>query len=158
MDVLWIIVGSILMLAGIAGCILPAIPGPPLSFIGLLLLQLTDKRPFTVEFLIIWALVVTAVTVLDYIVPVWGTKRFGGSKLGVWGSTAGLILGLVFLPPLGMILGPFLGAVVGEMISGKEISPALRAGFGSFMGFLAGTVMKLAVSLIMTFYFVKAII
>lgn len=158
MEILWIVLGSLLMLLGIAGCVLPVIPGPPLSFLGLLLLQFRQEPPFTAKFLVIWALVAATVTVLDYVVPIYGTKKFGGSKMGVWGSIAGLILGIFFLPPLGIIIGPFAGAVIGEMIAGKDFNLSLRAGFGSFIGFLAGTLMKLAVSLIMTFYFIKAII
>ncbi len=94
------------------------------------------------------------VTLLDYIVPVWGTKKFGGSKYGTRGATVGLIIGL-FLGPLGIIVGPFIGAFVGELIFKDDIRYALRAGFGSLLGFLTGIGLKLAASFVMTFYFVK---
>ena len=154
MDILWIIISGTLIVVGIIGCILPVIPGPPISYIGLLLLQLKQEPPFTARFLVIWALIAAAVTVLDYFVPVWGTKKFGGSKYGMWGSMTGLIIGLFFFPPFGIIIGPFVGAVVGEMMKGHVFNKALRSGLGSFIGFLAGTIMKLAVSFFMAYYYI----
>ncbi|MBP7850904.1 MAG: DUF456 domain-containing protein [Lentimicrobiaceae bacterium] len=158
MDWIWIVSGAVMVLIGIAGAIVPVLPGPPLAYLGVLLLQLTEKAPFSERFLINWAVVTILVTVLDYVVPVWGTKRYGGSKKGVWGSTLGLIAGLVFFPPVGIIIGPFIGALVGELIEGKTRDQAIRAAFGSFIGFLAGTFMKLAVSLILAYHFVAALI
>src|SRR5210317_179690 len=98
MDLIWIIISGLLILVGIIGCIVPIIPGPPISFIGLLLLQLKQDPPFTARFLAIWAVIAAAVTILDYVVPAWGTKKFGGSRYGMWGSIIGLIIGL-FVPP-----------------------------------------------------------
>ena len=158
MEWLWITLGVILTIAGIVGCILPLIPGPPLGYAALLIVHFTLDEPFTANFLIMWLLLTIVVTLLDYYVPIWGTQKFGGSRSGIWGSTIGLVIGLFFFPPFGMIIGPFIGAVAGELISGKNTSAALRSGLGSFLGFVAGTVMKLAVSLIMGFYFFKAII
>lgn len=158
MEWIWITLGVLLTIAGIVGCILPFIPGPPLSYAALVVLQLTMNEPFTYRFMVIWLLLTIAVTLLDYYVPIWGTQKFGGSRSGVWGSTIGLIIGLFFFPPFGLIIGPFIGAVVGELIAGKEMQKALRSGLGSFLGFIAGTVMKLAVSFIMGFYFFKTII
>lgn len=157
MEWLWISIGAIAIILGILGCILPILPGPPVGFVGLLLLQLTNEPPFSERQLVMWGLVAALVTVLDYVVPVWGTRKFGGSKKGVWGSVIGLIVGLTF-PPFGIIIGPFIGAVIGELIDGKEFNAALRAGFGSFIGFLAGTMMKLAVSLFFAYHFVVALI
>jgi len=156
MDIFLIISGSLLMILGIAGCLLPMLPGPPLSYLGLIAIQLSSKINFSPKFLISWGVIVILVSILDYVIPIWGTKYFGGSKYGVWGSMAGLLAGL-FIPPIGIIIGPFLGAVVGEMLSGNRQN-ALKAGFGSFIGFLAGTVVKLLVSLIMLYYFVAVLI
>ena len=155
---MWITLGVVLTIAGIAGCILPFIPGPPLSYSALLVLLIVDEQTFTSRFLIVWLLVTTVVTILDYYVPVWGTKKFGGSRKGVWGATIGLVAEIFFFPPFGMIAGPFLGAFLGELIEGKDTQAALRSGFGSFIGFVAGTVMKLTVSVIMAFYFFRAVI
>ncbi len=157
MDIVLIIIGAFLMLIGLIGCILPVIPGPPISYVGILLLHFTEKYSFSDKFLVIWFLLTVAVTVLDYVVPVYGTKKFGGTKKGVWGSTIGLVLGL-FFAPLGIIIGPFLGAYIGELIAHNDSQKALRSAIGSFMGLIAGTVMKLAVSGIMLFHFVNMLI
>ncbi len=157
MDIFLIILAGILLVLSVLGNILPGLPGTPLGYVSFLLLQLTDKAPFSTTFLLIWAAIVIAVQVLDYVVPAWGTKKFGGTKYGVWGSTIGLIIGL-FMGPWGIILGPFIGAVVGEMIQGKGTSDALRAGFGSFMGLLAGTIIKMICSGFMIYYYVEALI
>jgi len=153
-DLILTIIGLVLLIVGIAGCFLPVIPGPPLAWSSLLILQLHKEPPFDTEFLLIWAAIVVAVTLLDYYVPVWGTKKFGGTKYGVWGSAIGVVFGIFFFPPIGIILGPFVGALIGEFIAGKDFTQALRSAWGSFIGFVAGTIMKLVVSLIMGYYFV----
>lgn len=158
MDALLIGLGIIFMIAGILGCVLPLIPGPPLNYIGLLLLHFTEKYSFSTRFLIIWAIITAVVYALDFIIPAWGTKKFGGSKRGVWGSVIGLVLGLFMFPPFGIIIGPFAGAVIGELTSGKDSGTALKSGFGSFIGFLAGTLIKLIASGMMTWYFAKELI
>lgn len=154
MDTFLIISGSILMLAGIIGCILPVLPGPPLSYLGLLILQFTSMEPFSVSFLINYAIVTIIVVALDYLSPVLGAK-FGGSRYGTIGSIIGL-LGVFIHPIAGLILGPFFGAVLGELIGGKDFGPALKAGFGVFLGLLAGTLLKLFVSLLMAWHFIAA--
>ncbi len=157
MDVFLIIAAGILVVLGFLGCILPVLPGAPLSYLGVLLLHFTSYAPFSNEFLIFWAVVVIVVQILDYYIPVWGTKRFGGSRWGSIGSAIGVIIGL-FLGPWGIILGPFAGAVIGELLYGRASGEALKAGLGSFIGFLAGTVVKLIVAGFLIFYYVKALI
>lgn len=157
MELVWIIIGSILMLVGLIGCLLPILPGPPLSYLGLLCLQLIDPTPFSLRFMLIWLVITIVVTVLDYIVPAYGTKRYGGSKYGVWGTIIGLIAGIFFFPPFGIIIGPIVGALLGEYLAGKKSDQAMRAAFGSFIGFLLGTFIKLVASSFMTFYFVRAL-
>lgn len=153
-DYILLILGICLMVLGIIGCLVPVLPGPPFSFLGLILLHLTRFGHFSNPALITLGTVAVVVTLLDYIVPVWGTKKFGGSKYGTRGATVGLIIGL-FLGPLGIISGALIGAFVGEMIFKDDINYALKAGFGSLLGFLTGIGLKLAASLVMTFYFVK---
>ena len=155
MDYILIGVGIVMMISGILGGILPVLPGPPLSYIGLLMLHFTERYQFSPRFLIIWAFITVLVYLLDYVIPVWGTRRYGGSKRGVWGSIIGLIVGLFFFPPFGIIIGPFAGAVLGELSSGKDSGSALRSGFGSFVGFMTGTLLKLITSGLMTWYFFR---
>jgi uncharacterized protein YqgC (DUF456 family) len=153
-DYILIILGILLMILGIIGCLVPVLPGPPVSFLGLIFLHLTRFGHFSNSTLIILGGIAAVVTVLDYIVPIWGTKKFGGSKYGTRGATVGLIIGL-FLGPLGIILGPLIGAIVGELIFKDDLGYAVKAGFGSLLGFLTGIGLKLAASFVITFYFVK---
>ena len=156
MDIFLIILGAICLVIGILGCVLPVLPGVPLAYCGLLLLHATDKVQFSWQFLVIWAVVTIVVQVLDSVVPIWGTKRFGGSKMGVWGSTLGLLVGL-FFGPWGIVLGPFLGAVDFELIDGKNTRLALKAGWGSFVGLMTGTILKLICCGLMTYDFIAAL-
>ena len=154
MDTLWLVLGIIVMLVGILGCFLPFLPGPPLCYAALLIQQLRSDAPYTAKFLWIWAGITLVVTVLDYVIPLYGTRRYGGSKYGVWGCTIGLIAG-IWLGPLGIILGPFVGAFIGEMIASNDSDNALKAAWGSFVGFLFGTLLKLVVCLVMAWYLVR---
>jgi len=156
-DILLLILGSCFLIGGWIGCIVPAMPGPPLSYVALLLLQATRFAGFSVKFLLIAALITVVVTVVDYIFPAWGTKKLGGSRAGMIGAIVGLLIGLFFVP-LGIILGPFTGAVVGELITGRDTNTALRSGFGSFVGLIFGTVMKLTVCMVFTYYYFKELI
>lgn len=156
MDILLSATGIILILIGLAGCIIPAIPGPPISYGGLIALHFTKFVQFSSNELMIWAIVAIVVTILDNVVPIWGTKQFGGSKRGIWGSIIGLIIGMFFFPPIGIIIGPFAGAVLGELSGGKNQKDAIKAGFGAFVGFLLGTGLKLVASGWMTWLFAKA--
>jgi uncharacterized protein YqgC (DUF456 family) len=157
MDTLWLVLGIILMLGGIAGCLLPLLPGPPLCFAALLLQLLRETDPYSANFLWLWAAIAAVVTLLDYYIPIYGTKKFGGSKYGAWGSAIGLVIGL-FFPPLGIIIGPFVGAFVGEMISSNNSKVAFKAAVGSFLGFLVGSLLKLVVCLLMAWYLFMIII
>ncbi len=146
MDIVLIILGLICVIVGLLGCFLPIIPGPPISFLALLLIHWTERIDLDSNTLWLWGFVMAAVTALDYVVPVYGTKKFGGTKRGVWGSTIGLVAGLIFFPPLGIIIGPFVGAFLGEMSASPDTKKALRSAFGSFLGFLVGTLLKLIAS------------
>lgn len=153
MDLFWIIVGVICLLAGLLGSFLPFIPGPPLAYGALLLHQFTGGYPFSTRFLLIWAAITGVVMVLENIIPALGTQRFGGTRYGIGGSVAGLIIGLLFFPPFGIVVGPLLGAFVGELIGGQSSGQAWQSALGSFIGFLAGTLLKVITVAMMGYYY-----
>jgi uncharacterized protein YqgC (DUF456 family) len=155
MDVLWLVLGTLLMLAGLAGCILPFLPGPPLCYVALLIQQLQTEPPYSLNFLVGWAVVTIIVTGLDYVIPIYGTRKFGGTKYGMWGCMIGLIVGL-WMGPLGILIGPFVGAFLGELLANSSSDQALRAAYGSFIGFLLGTLLKLVACFVMVWYFIQA--
>ncbi len=154
MDLFLSILAIVLMIVGLAGAIIPVIPGPIISFLGLLSLYFTAPPPFSDNFITIWAVLAILVTALDQVIPVLGTKKMGGTKYGVNGSIIGLLAGIFFFPPIGIIIGPFLGALLGELIGGKDFNQATKAGFGSFLGFLSGTLLKLVFSFIAAYHIV----
>lgn len=149
MDILLLIVGLLCMLLGIAGSFLPVLPGPPLSWLGLLVLHFTEAVHFSTLFLSITFGVAIGISILDYIIPALGTKRFGGSRAGAIGTTLGLVLGILSPIPFGILIGPFVGALIGEIAFAKTTSKnAVRAAFGSFLGLVASSFMKMLISLI----------
>ena len=156
MDIVLLVLAGICLIVGIIGCIVPGLPGVPVSYVGLWIAQASERVDFSWQMLLVWGIVTIVVSVLDYIIPAWGTKRFGGTKYGVWGSTIGLFVGL-FFGAVGVIAGPLAGAILGELIGGKEMSQALRAGWGSFVGLLCGTVLKLVCCGLMTVQLIQAI-
>ena len=142
MDIILIILGIICLIMGLAGCILPMLPGPPVAYVALILLHLTDRVSLSTSELLIGLLLVIAIQLLDYFIPMWGTKYTGGG--GKWanrGSLIGTIVGMFFLP-WGIIIGPFVGAFMGATKDGMDNTQALKAGFGSLIGFLVGTAAK----------------
>ena len=146
MDILFIIIGILCLLTGLAGCFLPVIPGPPVAYAGLLLLHFTDKVQYS-----------TTQLVLDYFIPMLGSKYSGGTRWGTRGCLAGTIIGLFFMP-WGIVLGPFLGAFIGELLGGKETRQALKSGMGSLFGFLFGTVLKCILCGYFAWEFVSALV
>lgn len=156
MDIFLLILASFFILIGFIGCIVPVLPGPPLSYLGLLFIHFTSWVDVSLSSLWWLAFFALFVTVLDYVVPIIGTKKLGGSKYGQWGATIGLLIGL-FFSPFGIIIGPFAGAMVGELSYGRTTNEALKSAFGSFVGFLVGTFAKLVVSGAITYVFVSEI-
>ena len=153
-EIFLIIIALLIAIVGIIGCIIPAVPGPPLNFISLLILELAIEDAFSTEFYIIWGVITIVVTVLDYVLPLFGAKVYKASAYGIWGSIIGMIVGTIFFPPFGMILGLLIGAIAGELIAGKEGSEAMKVGAVTFITSLLMIVVKLAVSGIMTYYFI----
>jgi uncharacterized protein len=163
MDYILLTISIVIILLGFIGCLLPILPGPPLSFAGILILHFTRFADYKTDTLLFLGALAVVVQILDFLVPAWGTKRFGGTKYGAWGSIIGLIAGLFFLPALGpfgiitILGGPFLGAYIGEKIAGKDSDQSIRAAFGSFIGFLAGTFMKFVVAIVISIFYFKEI-
>lgn len=143
MEIFLVVLGLIFMILGIIGAFLPILPGPITGWVGLLILHFTETIPQNWTFLGVTLFIAVLIYVLDYIIPAIGTKKFGGSKYGMYGTTAGLLIGLIFFPPFGIVVGPFAGAFLGElMFDSKDSSRALKAAFGSFIGFLFSTGLK----------------
>lgn len=155
MDIALLVIGFILMLVGILGSFLPVLPGPPVSWVGLLLLHLTDAVPDDWWFLGITAVVALIIFALDYVIPIIGTKKFGGTKAGMIGTTIGLIVGLLAPIPGGIFIGAFAGAFIGELSNKADNKTALKAAFGSFLGLLTGAFMKFTVTAIFLVFFLK---
>lgn len=159
MDIFLLIIGFIFVLLGIVGSFLPVLPGPFMGWIGLLLLHLTTVVPMSYPFLVITFLISVVIWMLDYIIPPLATKKLGGSKYGVIGTTIGLIVGIFTPIPLGFLFGAFLGALIGELIyNHKDIQRAIKAAFGSLLGFLASTTLKLMVSLVFVGLYISKVI
>lgn len=150
MDIFLLVVGFILMLTGIFGSFLPVLPGPPFSWLGLLVLYLTTAVPNDWWFLGITLVIALMVFAMDYIIPAVGTRKFGGSRAGMIGTTIGLLIAILFpvLGIFGIIIWPFIGALIGELINKADQKTALKAAFGSFIGFLTGTFLKFVVAVI----------
>ena len=148
MEILVIIGIVILLLLGIIGCFIPIMPGPSISYGGLLVFHFFSAHSIKENTLWFMAFVVIAVTVFDLWVQIYGVKKFGGTKKAVNGSMIGLIIGIFFLPPFGIIIGPFLGAFIGaRMEKNSDVNKAIKIALGALAGFLAGTMLKLSVSL-----------
>lgn len=157
-EILAIVIGSLLMLLGLIGSVLPVLPGPPLSFIGLFLLALVKNfsPPLTLALVILLGIVTVLMIAMDYVLPLLGAKRYGASKWGVWGSVSGMLIGM-FLSPLAVLLGAFFGAVVAEWLAGKTKGESFRAGWGVMLGTLFATFVRLGFAGLMIYYFVMAL-
>lgn len=154
MDIILLVLGFLLTLLGIAGAFLPVIPGPITGWFGLLLLYSTKIIPKDWTFLGITLAIAIFILIMDYLIPAIGTKRFGGSKYGVYGTTIGLIVGLFSPIPFGILLGAFFGALVGELIyDSKDTNRAIKASFGAFLGFLASASIKFSVAIVFVILF-----
>ncbi|MGC6438825.1 MAG: DUF456 domain-containing protein [Flavobacteriaceae bacterium] len=148
MDIFLIIIALFLMILGILGSFLPMLPGPITSWLGFLMLKFSTLIEISNLFLIITLIIALLIWVLDYFIPALGTKKFGGSKYGIIGTTLGLIIGIISPIPGGIIIGPFLGALIGELFNRADSETALKAAFGSFLGFITSTFLKFVVAVI----------
>ncbi len=159
MEYILLSLSLILIIAGLLGSILPLLPGAPLSWFGLLILYLIPSIEINYWVLGISLVVTLVLLILDYVIPAQGTKRFGGSKYGIWGTNIGLIVGLIAPIPLGFIIGPFIGALLGELLfDSKNIRRALKAATGSFIGFLTSTFIQFVVGVIFLGIYIHVVI
>lgn len=160
MLVVWDVLAVLCVLAGLAGCVLPALPGPPLSWVGLFVVWAARgfaPETFGTTAALVLLGVTVVVTVLDTLAPVLGAKRYGASKWGVWGSVVGMLVGMIWFPPLGMIVGTFVGALLGETARGRTTRQSLRAAWGVFVGTMLGIVVKLVVSGVIAWYVLREV-
>lgn len=155
MEVSIIIIGSILLIIGFIGCFIPIIPGPPISFLSLLLIHFFSRQ-IDVIVLIVLFILVFIVTFLDYFLQIYGVKKLGGGKLAIRGSIIGLIIGLIFIPPFGILLGSFAGAYIGSIIEirGRDSITPIRVAFGALIGFLGGALLKVLITLYIIYLFI----
>lgn len=154
MDILIKICAILCGIIGVLGAVLPVLPGPALSFVGMVLAYFNGGDTITERMLWIWGIITIVVSILDYILPGYFSKIFGGTKAGITGATIGVFVGL-FMGPLGIILGPFVGAVIGELLHEKKnLDKAITVGFGSLLSFLVGSGVKLILAGFMLYYIV----
>ncbi|MBR1516829.1 MAG: DUF456 domain-containing protein [Bacteroidales bacterium] len=163
MEIALIIFAILCAVLGIIGSVVPGLPGPPVAWVGLLLLFLCPSVDVSATLLIVAATVALVITVLDYLVPSALTTRLGGSRPGIWGCNIGLVVSIFGLPfgpqcLLGVILWPFIGALVGELVSGKPLPVSIRSATGAFLGFVTGTLLKLFYCLALTIYVVVEVV
>jgi uncharacterized protein YqgC (DUF456 family) len=154
-----IAIGFLSIIAGIIGCVLPVIPGPILSYCGLIIISLAYKwKLFHVRFLVIMGIITAIVTTLDYVLPLISARKFGASKYSVWGSLLGMIIGVIFFPPFGLLIGAFIGAVLGELIFNMNTRQSLKAGIGALIGTVSSIFIKLGTSGVIAYYAFRAVI
>lgn len=163
MNTFLIILAFVCLAVGLIGSVAPGLPGPPFSWVGLLVASFTPWVATSTALLIVTAAVAVVITVLDYVVPSLTTKRFGGSKYGVWGCNIGLVISMVGLPfgpggLVGVVIWPFLGAFVGEYIKQQGLRPSLHAAWGAFLGFLTGTFLKLVYGIVLLVMVIVALV
>ncbi len=142
-----LIIAILLIVAGVIFSVLPPLPGPILSYLGLCCVHLSDNDvQFSTISLVLWGVLVAGITIADYVLPIAATKKFGGTKAGVWGGVIGAVIGVLSPIPFGIVLGPLIGAIAGDLVGGNRFRAALKSGFGSFVGFLVATALKTTVA------------
>ena len=157
METVIFIIALILLVLGLLGSMIPGLPGPPLSFIGILLIHFFTGTQFSTSFLLTWAFIVILVFLLDYFMQVLGVKKFGGGRKAIIGTFLGLFAGFSF-PPIGLLIGPFIGAFFGALLEVQDDNTrALKVAIGSFIGFVTGTILKLMVSSVLLYYAISNI-
>ena len=154
MDSALIIFGIFFILVGLIGSFVPVVPGPISSWVGLFIIHQTSFKSPDFAFLAITFSVAIGVFIIDYCIPIIGAKKFGGTMSGIIGATLGLLIGVIFMGPLGIFLGTFFGSLVGELINNpKDKRTAFKAATGSLIGFLTGVLLKFSITIVYGYYF-----
>lgn len=157
-EIIALMLGIIVIIAGFIGCIVPVIPGPLLSFVSLILISIAGGfEIFNPVVLIILGIAAGLAQFLDNLFPVLASKKAGAGKAGIWGSVIGMIVGMIFFPPLGVIIGAFLGALAGELIFNRDNDEPFKAALGVFKGTLFGILLKLTVCGLITAFFISGV-
>ncbi len=155
--IIGLVVASIIFLVGLAGTILPVMPGAPLIWLGMLIYGfIAGFEALGVVFFIVQGLLALAVMGVDYLFTAMGSHYFGGSKAALWGAAGGLLVGLFFFP-FGLLIGPFLGAALADLLFRKKADQALRSGVGASLGFFSALPIKLTLEVIMIVWFLVRI-
>jgi uncharacterized protein len=157
MDTFLIVLAGIFLSLGLAGCVISKLPGIILCYLGIVILQYSSIAEFSVHFFIKWGVLVIAVQGLDYLIPDWGTRKFGGSKKGVWGSIIGMIAGMYF-GTWGIIPGAIAGAFIGELFAGKESNAVIHQAIGHFTLFILGTISQIIVAGILIYHYIDNLV
>lgn len=156
-----ITIGIILLVVGLVSCVLPPLPGPPIAYCSLLIAYfgLHETTDLPLWLLIVYAVIIVIILIVDYFIPVWSTKKFGGTKAGIRGCFIGIVIGIILAPFGGfsIIVCPFLGAMIGELIDGQEFGLAIKSGIGSFVGFLLTSGLKIILVLMICYHYFKAV-
>ena len=159
MTILIIVFSIILLILGVIGSILPIVPGPPLSFVGLLLLHLFTPFVMQEDYLFLFGIAAAMITFLDYWLQVYSVKLFGGGKASTIGVIIGILVGVFIFPPVGVLVGPFLGAYIGAIIeSDFDLVKSFKIAFGSLIGFLGGTILKFVYSILVIWQYLDFLI
>ena len=156
-DILLMVFALLFMILGLLGAFVPVLPGPPLSYAGLLLIHFTSLANFSLRFLLFMAVLTVLVTLADLVLPPYATRKTGGSRLGMYGAMVGLVAGIFIFAPVGIFLGPFLGAMIAELINQRKPHQAFRAAMGSFLGLATGILLKLILSLVLAWHTLRPI-
>lgn len=155
MEAFLLILALVFLVAGIIFAVLPPLPGPILGYVAVLFTHFSaPENSFSTFWLVFFALMTAGVTILDFLMPAVATRRFGGTRAGMWGGLIGTVVGVIAPIPFGIIIGPLLGAIIGDLIGGNQIQAAMKSGFASFVGFVIATGLKVIATVVMGVFIV----
>jgi uncharacterized protein len=156
MEIFLLVLAVLLAIGGLIGCVVPALPGPPIAWVGILLVQWAI-HPYSTTLIVVTGIITLLVVLFDYYLPILTAKKFGATKQGIWGSIIGMTLG-IFLTPIGMIAGLIIGSIVGDLIAGQSARQAARSASGTILGTLITIGVKLTWCCILSWFIISRII